>query len=248
METTHSKFTLKRATLIAAIGTTAYTFFVPVCRILFGQNAVWFNYAEHPWCCDVWHTFFSCVLMVSWAVLALGIIRDGEHFPALGKGFRYALLVFAIAFSVYILCSHSFAFYQGRRVVCAAPWLFLLFPVVCSAVLWYLYAHTDTTQRPRIPRWQKGVCWAVVVLTLLVVAKQTVAAMWYVWRAIQHCRLVSVPVFREVHYNAVWICNWLMCCIPLVFFLLIFLQPISIRRAPIIKFFRRLARFIRDSV
>lgn len=54
---THSKFTLKRATLIAAVGTTIYTFFVPVCRMLFGQNTVWFNYAEHPWCCDVWHTF-----------------------------------------------------------------------------------------------------------------------------------------------------------------------------------------------
>lgn len=226
---TNFKFTLKRATLIAAIGTTAYTFFVPVCRMLFGYNAVWFNYAEHPWCCDVWRTFFSCVLMASWAVLALGIICDGEHFPILGKGVRYTLLAFIIALGVYILCSQSFAFYQGRRIVCTAPWLFLLFLTVCNAVLWYLYAHIHTALRQGLPRWQKGICWAAVVLTLLVVAKQTVVAMWYAWRAIQCHRLVSVPVFREVHYNADWICNWLMFCIPVVFFLLVFLQPFSIR-------------------
>ncbi len=111
METIHSKLTLKRATLVAAVGTTVYTFLVLVCRMLFGHNTVWFNYAEHPWCCNAWHTFFSCVLMVSWAVFALGIIRDGEHFPILGKGFRYALLVFTLA-------PGGFCFFQWCTVPC----------------------------------------------------------------------------------------------------------------------------------
>lgn len=225
---TNSKFTLKRATLIAAIGTTVYTFFVPICRMLFGQNAVWFNYAEHPWCYDVWYTFFSCVLMVSWAVLALGIIRDGEHFPTLGKGVRYALLVFAIAFSVYILCSHSFAFYQGRRVVCAAPWLLLLFLTVCDAVLWYLYAHIHTALRPRLPRWQKGICWTAVVLTLLVVVVQLVAVLWYAYSVMQSG---STLFPREVYYNTNCIRNWMIFCISVVFYLFIFFQPSLNRKA-----------------
>ena len=88
MDKSTSPFPLKRVALIAAIGTTLYTFFVPICQALFGHSAVWFNYAEHPWCCNAWYIFFSCILMVSWAVFALGIIRDGEHFPTFGKGTR----------------------------------------------------------------------------------------------------------------------------------------------------------------
>lgn len=49
MTTSTSPLTLKRTALIAAIGTTVYTIFVPVCQMSFGYNAAWLNYMEHPW-------------------------------------------------------------------------------------------------------------------------------------------------------------------------------------------------------
>ena len=222
------RLTLKHATLIAAIGTTVYTFFVPICRMLFGHNAVWFNYAEHPWLYNAWYLFFSCTLMVSWAVLALGMIRDEEHIPILGKGFRYALLVFVVVLGIYILLDNSIIVSQGRLWLYTDRWLQLLFLLVCDVVLWYIYAHIHTAGHPHLPHWQKGLCWAVVVLTLLVVAVQLVAVLWYAYSVMQSG---STLFPREVYYNTNCIRNWMIFCIPVVFYLFIFFQPSLNRKA-----------------
>lgn len=222
MKTIHSKLTLKRATLIAAIGTTVYTFFVPVCRILSECNAQWFNYAAHPWLYNAWHLFFSCLLMVSWAVFALGIIYDKEHLPILSKGFRYVLLAFVVVSCTCILC-HPPILTGGRWMIYADLWQQLLFLIMCDVVLWHIYAHIHTARHPHLPHWQNGLCWATVVLTLLVVAKDIFAVLWYVQSV--DSRLSS----REIYYNASWICNWLTYFLPVVFYFLLFLQPITTR-------------------
>ncbi len=229
MTTSTSPLTLKRTTLIAAIGTTVYTIFVPVCQLLFGNNAAWFNYGEHPWCYNAWYIFFSCVLMVSWAVFALGIIRDGEHLPAFGRNSRYALLIMALVFLVMSFLSVDYCMFP-RKCIFMPMWARVLFYMVSSSLLWYIYAHISYDNHSYKPRWQKGICWTIVVLTLLVAVKQMTAIIGYAIGLFSGQR-GFIPIFREVHYNADWICNWLMHGIPVVFFLLIFFQPLITRRA-----------------
>ena len=224
MNKSTSPLTLKRAALIAAIGTTVYTFFVPVCRMLFGYNAVWFNYAEHPWCCNAWYIFFSCILMVSWTIFALGVVRDGEHFPVFSRKSRYALLIMALFFLVMSFLSVDYCLFP-RKCIFMPMWARVLFYAVSSSLLWYIYVHISSDNYSYKPRWQKGICWTVVVLTSLVTVKQITAIIGYAIGLFtrQHGFIL---IFREVHYNADWICNWLMHGIPIVFFLLIFFQPI----------------------
>lgn len=229
MDKTTSPLTLKRAALIAAIGTTIYTFFVPICQTLFGHSAVWFNYAEHPWCCNACYIFFSCILMVSWAVFALGIIRDGEHFPTFGKGTRYALLIMALFFLILSFLSVDYCLFP-RKCIFMPKWARVLFYTVSSSLLWCIYARVSSDNHSYKPRWQTGICWTAVVLTLLVAIKQTTAIIGYATGLFTRQR-GFILIFREVHYNADWICNWLMHCIPVVFFLLIFIQPVTTRRA-----------------
>ncbi len=227
MNKSTSPLTLKRAALIAAIGTTVYTFFVPVCRMLFGYNAVWFNYAEHPWCCNAWYIFFSCILMVSWTVFALGVIRNGEHFPVFGRKSRYALLIMALFFLVMSFLSVDYCLFP-RKCIFMPMWARVLFYVLSSSLLWYIYVHISSDNHSYKPCWQKGICWMVVVLTSLVTVKQTTAVIGYAMGLFTRQR-GFILIFREVHYNADWICNWLMHGIPVVFFLLIFFQPIITR-------------------
>lgn len=225
METILSKLTLKHVAFIAAIGTTVYTFFVPICNMLFDRTFLWL-YAEHPWLYQAWYRFFSCVLMVSWAVFALGMIRDGAHFPILGKRLRYAVLAFAIIFCLYILCNFyvSIIYVHGKWMIRTDLWFYLFFLSVCDVVLWYIYIHPyNPDPHPHLPRWQKGLCWVTIVLTLLVVVITMVAVLWYAQRVSMQSGTLLYP--REMYYTACCIYNWLMYCIPIVFFLLIFFQP-----------------------
>ena len=162
--------------------------------------------------------------MVSWTVFAIGIIRDGEHFPAFSRKFRYALLVMALFFLVMSFLSVDYCLFP-RKCIFMPMWARVLFYMVSSSLLWYIYANISSDNHSYKPRWQKGSCWAVVVLTLLVAVKQMTAIIGYVIGLFPGQR-GFIPIFREVHNNAAWICNWLMHGIPIVFFLLIFFQPI----------------------
>lgn len=227
MKTILSRLTLKHAAFIAAIGTTVYTFFVPLCHMLFEHAALWCS-AEQPWLYKAWYLFFHCLLMVSWAVFALGIIRDGEHFTVFGKWLRYALLVFAIIFCLYILCNLSIICVHGHWIIYTEPRFQLFFLSVCDVVLWYIYAHMHTARHSHLSRRQKGLCCATVVLTLMVVVINIVAVLWYA-----QCVFTQGNTFypREMYYAACCVYTWLMYCIPVVFCLLIFFQPAIVHRA-----------------
>jgi len=229
MNKSTSSLTLKRAAFIAAFGTTVYTIFVPVCQMLFGDNAAWLIHGEQPWCYNAWYIFFSCVLMASWAVFTLGIIRDGEHLPTFNRKARYALLIMALFFSVMSFFSVNYCMFP-RKCIFMPMWARVLFYAISSFLLWYIYAHISSDNHSYNPRWQKGICWTVVVLTLLVVVKQMTAIIGYAIGLFTR-QYGFILIFREVHYNADWICNWLMHGIPVVFFLLIFFQPIITRIA-----------------
>lgn len=225
-----TKFTLKQATLIAAIGTTIYVFFSPICRLLLGEDTLWFNYQEHPWCSNAWYILFSGILMVSWATLALGIIRDGKHFPIFSKRVRYTLLIITILLLLMIflprlLFPMNYLSYP-RRFIHMPAWVCILHYIVWITLLWYIYVHIFPSNHSYQPRWQKGICWAMVILTLLVVVKQITAIIGYAFGLLTGKRLGIIHIFREVHYNADWICNWLTYYIPITFYLLIFMQPI----------------------
>ena len=118
-----SSFTLKRAALIAAIGTTIYTLFEPVCRMVVGDRW-WLYFDDHMLYNDVWHIFFSSILIASCVVFAIGVLSDGEHFPILGKGIRYILFGIAIALCGNILW---FALSDSRHIIDTVPWLNLFF-------------------------------------------------------------------------------------------------------------------------
>lgn len=222
-----SPLTLKRVALIAAIGTTVYTLFEPVCRMIVGDRW-WLYFDAHMLCNDIWHIFFSSVLMVSCVVFAVGVLCDGKHFPVLGKGIRYMLLGIAIVSSSNILW---FALSDNRRIMDTVPWLYLLFLLGANVVLWYIYTHAANDTLPNHTRWQKRICRVSVVLSLLVMAKQIPAVIWYVWQYTQFPEIAHVSMFRNLLGNCDWLCNWLILCVSIVFFLLVLCQSVLTRRA-----------------
>ena len=217
-----SSFTLKRAALIAAIGTTIYTLFEPVCRMVVGDRW-WLYFDDHLLYNDVWHIFFSSILIVSCVVFAIGVLSDGEHFPILGKGILYILFGIAIASCGNILW---FALSDSRRIMDTVPWLYLFFLLGADAVLWYIYTHaTEDIQYSR-SLWQK----ISILLALSVLAKQIPSIIWYVWRCTQF-PVAHVSMFRNLLGRLDWLCNGLILCVSIVFFLFVFLQYLSTRRA-----------------
>lgn len=225
MKKSTSPLTLKRATLIAAIGTTIYTLFEPICRIIVGDRW-WLYFEDHLLCNDIWHIFFSAVLIVSCVVFAIGVLRDGKHFPILGKEIQYTLLGIALVSCGNILW---FALAENRRIMDTVPWLYLLFLLGADVVLWYIYAHAAEDTLPNHTRWQKGICRTSILLVLSVLAKQIPSVMWYVWKNLQFPEIAHVSMFRNLLGSYDWLCNWLILCISIVFFLLVVLQPIITR-------------------
>jgi len=222
-----SSFPLKRAALIAAIGTTVYTLFEPVCRMVAGDRW-WLYFDDHPLYNEVWHIFFSSVLIVSCVVFAIGALCDGKHFPILGKGIRYLLLGIAIASCGNILW---FALSDNRRILDTVPWLYLLFLLGANVVLWYIYVYATEDTFPNHTRWQKGIRMVTVVLSLSVMAKQIPSVMWYAWRNLQFPEIAHKSMFRNLLGSCDWLCNGLILCVSIVFFLLVVLHPLITRRA-----------------
>ena len=225
MNKSTSPLTLKRASLIAAVGTTVYTLFEPVCRMIVGDR--WWLYLEdHLLCNDIWHIFFSAVLIVSCVVFAIGVLRDGKHFPIMGKEIRYTLIGIALVSCGNILW---FALAENRRIMDTVPWLYLLFLLGADVVLWYIYAHAAEDTLQNHTRWQKGICRTSILLVLSVLAKQIPSVIWYVWKNLQFPEIAHVSMFRNLLGSYDWLCNWLILCISIVFFLLVVLQPIITR-------------------
>lgn len=227
MNKSTSPLTLKRASLIAAVGTTVYTLFEPVCRMVVGDRW-WLYFDDHMLYNDVWHIFFSSVLIVSCVVFAIGVLCDGNYFPILGKGIRYMLLGIAIVSCSMILW---FAMSDNRRILDTVPWLYLLFLLGANVVLWYIYTHAANDTLPNHTRWQKHICRVSVVLSLLVMAKQIPAVIWYVWKNLQFPGIVHQSMFRNLLGSCDWLCNWLILCVSIVFFLLVLCQSVLTRRA-----------------
>lgn len=225
MKKSTSPLTLKRATLIAAIGTTIYTLFEPICRMIVGDRW-WLYFEDHLLCNDIWHIFFSAVLIVSCVVFAIGVLRDGKHFPILGKEIQYTLLGIALVSCGNILW---FALAENSRIMDTVPWLYLLFLLGADVVLWYIYAHAAEDTLPNHTRWQKGICRTSILLVLSVLAKQIPSVIWYVWKNLQFPEIAHVSMFRNLLGSYDWLCNWLILCISIVFFLLVVLQPIITR-------------------
>ena len=225
MKKSTSPLTLKRATLIAAIGTTIYTLFEPICRIIVGDRW-WLYFEDHMLCNDIWHIFFLSVLIVSCVVFAIGVLRDGKHFPILGKGIRYTLIGIALVSCGNVLW---FALAENRRIMDTVPWLYLLFLLGANVVLWYIYAHAAEDTLPNHTRWQKSICRTSILLALSVLVKQIPSVIWYVWKNLQFQGIVHKSMFRNLLGSYDWLCNWLILCISIVFFLLVVLQPIITR-------------------
>ena len=226
MNKSTSPLTLKRASLIAAVGTTVYTLFEPVCRMVVGDRW-WLYFDDHMLYNDVWHIFFSSVLMVSCVVFAVGVLCDGNYFPILGKGIRYILLGIAIASCCNILW---FALAENRRIMDTVPWLYLLFLLGADAVLWYIYTHATEDIQPNRSRWQKSICRTSILLALSVLVKQIPSLIWYVWKCTQF-PVAHVSMFRNILGRCDWLCNWLILCVSIVFFLLVLCQPVLTCRA-----------------
>ncbi len=227
MKKSTSPLTLKRAAIIAAIGTTVYTLFEPVCRMIVGDRW-WLYFEDHMLCNDIWHIFFSAVLIVSCVVFAIGVLRDGKHFPIMGKEIRYTLLGIALVSCGNILW---FALAENRRIMDTVPWLYLLFLLGANVVLWYIYVHAAEDTLPNHTRWQKGIRSVSVVLALSVIAKQIPTVIWYVWKNLQFPGIVHKSMFRNLLGSCDWLCNWLILCVSVVFFLLIVLQSLITHRA-----------------
>lgn len=225
MKKSTSPLTLKRAALIAAIGTTIYTLFEPVCRMVIGDRW-WLYFEDHMLCNDIWHIFFSAVLIVSCVVFAIGVLRDGKHFPISGKEIQYTLLGIALVACGNILW---FALSDNRRIMDTVPWLYLLFLLGANIVLWCIHVHAANDTLPNYTRWQKGIRSVSVVLALSVIAKQIPTIIWYVWKNLQFPGIVHKSMFRNLLGSYDWLCNWLILCISIVFFLLVVLQPIITR-------------------
>ena len=225
MNKSTSPLTLKRAALIAAIGTTIYTLFEPICRMIVGDRW-WLYFEDHMLCNDIWHIFFSAVLIVSCVVFAIGVLRDGKHFPIMGKEIRYTLIGIALVSCGNILW---FALAENRRIMDTVPWLYLLFLLGADVVLWYIYAHAAEDTLPNHTRWQKGICRTSILLVLSVLAKQIPSVIWYVRKNLQFPEIAHVSMFRNLLGSYDWLCNWLILCISIVFFLLVVLQPIITR-------------------
>ena len=221
-----SPLTLKRAALIAAIGTTVYTLFEPVCRMAVGDRW-WLYFDDHLLYNDVWHIFFSSILIASCVVFAIGVLSDGEHFPILGKGILYILFGIAIALCGNILW---FALSDSRHIIDTVPWLNLFFLLGADAVLWYIYTHATEDIQPSRSRWQKSICRISILLALSVLAKQIPSIIWYVWRCTQF-PVAHVSMFRNLLGRLDWLCNGLILCVSIVFFLFVFLQYLITRRA-----------------
>lgn len=218
---------LKRTALIAAIGTTGYTLFEPVCRMVVGDRW-WLYFEDHMLCNDIWHIFFSSVLIVSCVVFAIGVLRDGKHFPISGKEIQYTLLGIALVACGNILW---FALSDNRRIMDTVPWLYLLFLLGANIVLWYIHVHAANDTLPNYTRWQKSIRSVSVVLALLVIAKQIPAVIWYVWKNLQFSGIVHKSMFRNLLGSCDWLCNWLILCISIVFFLLVVLQSLTTCKA-----------------
>lgn len=227
MNKSTSPLSLKRAALIAAIGTTIYTLFEPVCRMVVGDRW-WLYFEDHMLCNDIWHIFFSSVLIVSCVVFAIGVLRDGKHFPISGKEIQYTLLGIALVACGNILW---FALSDNRRIMDTVPWLYLLFLLGANIVLWYIHVHAANDTLPNYTRWQKSIRSVSVVLSLLVMAKQIPAVIWYVWQYTQFPEIAHVSMFRNLLGNCDWLCNWLILCVSIVFFLLVLCQSVLTRRA-----------------
>lgn len=218
---------LKRTALIAAIGTTGYTLFESVFRMVVGDRW-WLYFDDHLLYNNVWHIFFSSVLIVSCVVFALGVLCDGKHFPILGKGIWYVLLGIAIVSCSIILC---FALSDNKRIMDAVPWLYLLFLLETDAVLWYIYIHTTEDIQPNRSRWLKSICRTTILLALSVLVKQIPSVIWYVWKCTQFPEIAHESMFRNILGRLDWLCNGLILCVSIVFFLLVVLQPLITRRA-----------------
>jgi len=226
MTTSTSPLTLKRTALIAAIGTTIYTLFEPVCRMVVGDRW-WLYFDDHMLYNDAWHIFFSSILIASCVVFAIGVLCDGKHFPILGKGIQYMLLGIAIASCGNILW---FALSDSRYIMDTVHWLYLLFLLGADAVLWYIYTHTTENIQPSCSRWQKSICRISILLALSVLAKQIPSVIWYVWRCTQF-PVAHVSMFRNLLGRLDWLCNGVILCVSIVFFLLVFLRYLITRRA-----------------
>ena len=226
MNKSTSPLTLKRAALIAAIGTTIYTLFEPFCRMIVGDRW-WLYFDNHLLCNDIWHIFFSFVLMVSCVVFTIGVLRDDKHFPIFGKEMRYTLLVIALVACGNILW---FALAENRRIMDTVPWLYLLFLLVANVVLWYIYIYAAEDTLPNNTRWQKGIRSVSVVMAFSVIVKQILAVIWYAWKNLQFPGIAHVPMFRNLPGSCDWLCNWLILCISIAFFLLVVLQSITTRK------------------
>ena len=243
MKTTTHKSSLKKATRFAAIGTTLYTLFVPMLQVTFYDKIAWLDFQEHPWINNAWFLFYDSVLLLSWAAFALGVIRDGEHFPPINGWIRYVSLVLAIGiiliipFSYYSIFRYAYSYHPHIVVRCTLG-------VIYSILLWCLYTHTLSTNiftssadvhaspdalPSRNPRWLKFVCWVVFVSALLVWLGFVVAI-----------AICAVGVFgddihyictaREMCYRVNSRCNLLFHFVPILFCLLVFLQPIINRK------------------
>lgn len=244
MKTTTHKLTLKTTALIAAVGTTLYTLFVLMLQALFGNQITWLNFCEHPQICNAWFLSFHSILLLSWAVFSLGIIRDGEHFPPINKWVRYALLVLAIGliliipFSYYSIFRYAYSYHSHIVVRCTLG-------VIYSILLWCLYTHTlstniftssadalalPDTMPSRNPRWLRFVCWVVFVSALLVWLGFVVAIAIYAVGVFGD-DIHYICTAREMCYRVNSGCNLLFHFVPILFCLLVFLQPIINRRS-----------------
>lgn len=234
MKTTAHKSALKKATLFAAIGTTLYTLFVPLLQVTFYDKIAWLDFQEHPWIYNAWFLFFDSVLLLSWAAFALGVIRDGEHFPPINRWVRYASLVLAIVIILLIpsrywrMYWHS---YTDLYVVYVA--LICVLNCVYPILLWYLYACTSSANSNVTPsrsfRWSRCVCWIVFSFILALMLDYVVILADYA-RGVLHNNLYYIETARRMWYWTNSKCNLLRYIIPLAFSLCLFLQPIIDRR------------------
>ncbi len=234
MKTTTHKSALKKATLCAAIGTTLYTLFVPLLQVTFYDKIAWLNFSEHPWIYNAWFLFFNSVLLLSWAAFALGIIRDGEHFPPINGWIRYASLVLAIVI-ILLIPSYDWRMYWHTYTNLYVVYVALVCVLNCvyPILLWYLYARTSSVNSNVTPsrslRWSRCVCWIVFSFILALMLDYVVILADYA-KGVLHNELYHIETARQMWYWTKYKCYLLRYIIPLAFSLCLFLQPIINRR------------------
>lgn len=260
MKTTTHKSALKKAIRFAAIGTTLYTLFVPMLQVTFYDKITWLNFCEHPWINNAWFLFFNSVLLLSWAAFALGIIRDGEHFPPINKWVRYALLVLAIVI-ILLIPSYYWRMYWHSYTDLYVVYVALICVLNCvyPILLWYLYARTSSANTPissndipiqsnaetassvnqsvlsnatpsRSLRWSRCVCW-IIFSFILALMLDYVAILADYAKGVLHNELYHIETARQMWYWTNHKCYLLRYMIPLAFSLCLFLQPIINRRS-----------------